>query len=130
MLTNYKNIEKQIVIISSTEHTPKVEFDGVRGTYAITGNACNIDPKLFWEPLINWGKAFAKTKRKNSKFDFYFNHINSASTAYVLKFIRTLATGDSAIDLFWYIKKTEDYDADMVEILQELIQDKINIIYL
>jgi hypothetical protein len=128
MLTNQFAIENQLLIIRGSFETPKLVFDGTRGSYALTGSSQSIDPKLFWDPLLKWAEEFIKEERKESLFEFEFEYINSGSLSFILNFIRTLKKSRGEIKFNWHVQENDESIIDIVEILNELLDDKISMI--
>lgn len=96
--------------IVSTQSTPNVEFNN-NGELKITGRAYSEDPRMFFEPLLNWVRDLnAETVNLEIKLEY----LNTSSTKMLNEFIKTIDanTRISSKMVKWYF---EEDDEDMLE---------------
>jgi hypothetical protein len=130
-----KSTEGQNIIIKSTEDTPRVEILLNENKCIIRGNFHCVDPGIFFKPLMRWARDFSGHSRTPAfVVDFYFTHINSTSVSYLLKFIKRLLSSSfsnkSTIVFNWHIEHFDPEMEDVVFIFNEILENKINLVYL
>ncbi len=92
-----------------------------------TGCSITNDPKVFFTPIKNWIKDYAKNPEKLTEVNLKFDYIDTASVKYVFEILSDLKVihlnnGNSVI-VNWFF----DYDDPEILELGEIIQSKIAI---
>ena len=96
--------------IDRTKRTPNIEFHS-DGKLSIIGRANSEDPRIFFEPLLNWVR---KLETDSIDLEIRLDYLNTSSTKMLNEFIRTI-DANSKINskvIKWYF---EEDDEDMLE---------------
>ncbi len=121
--------------IESTNLTPDVDFDPIKGRFEITGYSRPEDVREFYKPIIGWladyflaiekGSLDSDLKKSHLLFVLKFTYFNSASTKFIsdllFQIVKFKRLGIE-IDIDWYY---EEYDEDMREVGEDLA-DMVN----
>ena len=113
------------LIIDKTAKTLEVRC--AAGKIHFTGCSITNDPKVFFTPIKNWVKDYAKNPEKLTEVNLKFDYIDTASVKYVFEILSDLKVihlnnGNSVI-VNWFF----DYDDPEILELGEIIQSKIAI---
>jgi len=96
------------------------------GILNFTGRSILTDPKIFFEPILNWVNKYIKQPAGETVVNIKLEYIDTASTQSLYQILRQLnivRTKDMVLMVNWYI---EDADPEMKE-LGEMIEQRLGI---
>ena len=96
------------ISIEATEATPKVHLNPKEGTFIITGRSFP-DPQsleLFYNPIVNWLKEYAKEPNRATEFTFDLEHYNTATSKILLQIMEILGQLPN-YHVIWYSDESE-----------------------
>lgn len=99
--------------IKKTKSTPQVDFNG-NGMLTISGRSFSEDPRLFFNPLIEWVRNLSVN---TVTLEIRMDYLNTSSTKMMNELIKTIDANSRVADkvINWYF---EDDDEDMIEVGQ------------
>ena len=94
--------------IAETEATPRVYLNHTDGIFLISGRSYPAPQslELFYTPIINWLKEYAKQPNRSTEFTFDLYHFNTATTKMILQILEILAKLPN-YHVIWYSDKGE-----------------------
>lgn len=101
--------------LEAKEDTPKIIFDSENEIFEISGRSLPEDAAVFYEPILDWLKQYAKSPNKTSEFSFKLNYFNTASSKLLLDILMILEdihNAGNAVKVNWFF---EEEDEDMEE---------------
>lgn len=109
------------LIISSTKNTPTIEFL-TDGNLKIEGRAFSEDPKMFFEPILEWCQSI-ETDCIN--LEVKLDYLNTSATKYMKHLIKTIDANTRALQkqIKWYY---EEDDEDILEVGQFIEETTLN----
>jgi len=81
------------LVIEKTDITPEIIFDPEKGLLKITGRSIPLNPKRFYEPVLNWIATYSPQANSTTVLDVYMDYFNTASTFLITDIIRQLNKG-------------------------------------
>jgi hypothetical protein len=89
--------------IAETEGTPRIYLNPGKGQFGIQGRSYPAPQtlELFYEPVINWLKEYAKKPNPKTEFVFDLEYFNTASTKMILMILEVLAKIPN-VQVIWY----------------------------
>ena len=106
----------QLIDLPSTDKTPSVLFDPVRGVLEIRGCSIHENSDRFYRPLLDQVEQYALTPAQQTTVRIALTYFNSSSAKYVLDMLKLLdeahASGLGKVVLEWYY---DEDDLDMQE---------------
>jgi SiaC family regulatory phosphoprotein len=89
--------------IAETEGTPRIYLNPSKGLFGIQGRSYPAPQtlELFYEPIINWLKEYAKKPNAKTEFVFDLEYFNTASTKMILMILEVLAKIPNT-HVIWY----------------------------
>ncbi len=120
------------IIINATEDTPGVQLDAGNNIFVLSGRSLPEDVSKFYNPILEWLDAYAKSPNDETVFDFKLSYFNTASSKIILDILMKLEgihNDGHSITIKWYFP-TDDEDmmeageeyADIVDIPIELVE--------
>lgn len=117
--------------LEAKEDTPKIILDPENEIFEFSGRSLPEDATVFYEPIIDWLKQYAKKPNKITEFHFKLNYFNTASSKLLLDILMIMEEIHQAganISIKWFFEE-EDEDmeeaggeyAELVEVPFELI---------
>ncbi len=104
--------------ISSTESTPYVMLDNLRGVMEIKGNSFDEDAIYFFTPILNWLDQYKENAKPEVVLTLEFKYFNTSSAKCIYevldRFADMKATGVNTIINWFYL-------ADDVEMRHEIM---------
>lgn len=100
--------------LEATKETPQVNLDAEANKFEITGRSFPLNAKGFYLPILEWLDAYAAKPNPQTDFIFkleYFNTPSSKSISDILKKLKEIKDGGSAVSVYWY------YEEDDIDIL-------------
>lgn len=103
------------LVIEKTDTTPEVIFDSLQGIFKITGRSIPLNPKRFYEPVLDWIISYAQTPNESTVLEIYMDYFNTASTFLITDIIRQFNKGNEqkGLQVKWFHDKGDD---DVLEI--------------
>jgi len=96
------------------------------GILNFTGRSILTDPKVFFEPILNWVNKYIKEPAEETVVNIKLEYIDTASTQSLYQLLRQLnnvRSKELVLMVNWYI---EDADPEMKE-LGEMIEQRLGI---
>ncbi len=107
-----------------TPKTPEIILDAQEGVFRIEGRSLSENPRLFYEPIINWFKEYKKNANEKTEFAVKLEYINSSSTRVFLQILNLLQDIEN-LHVIWFYDKE---DEEMLEKGEE-VMDLVDISY-
>lgn len=103
------------LVIEKTDTTPEINFNPETGLLKITGRSIPLNPKRFYEPVLNWIASYAPIAKDTTVLDVYMDYFNTASTFLITDVIRQLnnSLNGKTLTINWYHDAGDD---DVLEI--------------
>ncbi len=94
--------------IAKTEATPHVYLNPSAGSFLIEGRSYPAPQslELFYNPIINWLKEYAKQPNRTTEFTFDLYYFNTATTKMILQIMEIL-TKLPNYHVIWYSDESE-----------------------
>ncbi len=105
--------------IEAKEDTPMIVFDPENNIFEISGRSLPEDASLFYEPILDWLKEYAKSPNELTELHIKMNYFNTASSKLlldILMIIEEMVENGHNCTIKWFY--TED-DEDMEEAGEE-----------
>jgi hypothetical protein len=112
------------LIIIPTDKSLAVDIS--YGILNFTGRSILTDPKIFFEPILNWVHKYIKQAAEETVVNIKLEYIDTASTQSLYQILRQLnnvRSKELVLMVNWYI---EDADPEMKE-LGEMIEQRLGI---
>lgn len=112
------------LIIIPTDKSLAVDIS--YGILNFTGRSILTDPKIFFDPILNWVNKYIKQPAEETVVNVKLEYIDTASTQSLYQILRQLnnvRSKELVLMVNWYI---EDADPEMKE-LGEMIEQRLGI---
>jgi hypothetical protein len=76
------------LIIEQTQSNPKIVFDKDNGVFEITGRSLPEDAMGFYQPVLDWLKAYIADPNPTTTLVFELDYFNTASSKVILELIK------------------------------------------
>lgn len=109
----------EVLNVSETEITPRVELDKGRGIFIIEGKSLPEDVKDFYNPVIEWFDEYVKDPNDETHFILDFEYFNTASSKMILILLsklREIQKSGKRVSVTW---KFPQYDVELEEAGEE-----------
>lgn len=114
------------MIRKATEDTPSIEFHKGDNRFIIAGRSLPEDAFAFYEPVINWMTAYAKSPNPVSELTISLDYFNSSTVKQLLNllllFEEIIQSGKQAKIIWCYAEGD-----DLMEINGEEFQSMLNV---
>jgi hypothetical protein len=110
------------LVIKETQSTLDVDFNAKSGKCKLSGSSYPENSIIFFKPLVNWIKEYAKQGKGEIILDISVTYINTSSTKCLLDIFELLETyhkKNGNIKINWYYPEDED---DLMETGEELTE--------
>ncbi len=117
--------------IEGQEDTPKIIFDPENDIFEVSGRSLPEDATLFYEPILEWLKEYAKTPIEKTEMHVKLNYFNTASSKLLLDLLMILEEMEEdnkeCLIKWFYEEEDEDMEeageeySELVEVPFELI---------
>lgn len=104
--------------ISETNETPSINLDKKKGQFQFIGRSLTDNASEFYQPAIDWLKAYAEAPNSETDIVFKFEYLNTVSSKSVLDILTALEKVKGA-KVSWYFNEE---DEDMEEIGEEIAE--------
>ena len=98
--------------IEGKDFVPTIHFDANHGELTISGNSFHEDTTAFYEPVLNWLKAYVADTYQPTVLNFKMSYFNTTVSKVFLQIIRLLEEYKGAVRVNWYYASDDD---DMLE---------------
>lgn len=102
--------------VEGTKTTPAILLDKAKSKFEISGKSSIEDTSEFYQPVLDWIKAYLEDPNPTTDFIFKLAYFNSSSTKFILSVLSVLEDIDDAKVIWCYHKD----DANMKEAGEEL----------
>ncbi|MFN8775473.1 MAG: DUF1987 domain-containing protein [Flavobacteriales bacterium] len=113
-------IHLQPIELKATEDTPEVRFSAADGLLVISGRSLPENAWQFYQPLIDWTRAYCAASAQETLLELKLDYFNSSSGRFLFELLTILENraGDkSKVQVNWHV----DHDDElMIEKGQEL----------
>ena len=96
-----------ILNIESSDDTPQIKLDKDAGIFEISGRSLPEDAVGFYEPVIDWIKAYAQEPHLSTDFAFKLDYFNTASSKLILDILKLLST-IKGMRILWYSQEDDE----------------------
>jgi hypothetical protein len=100
------------LLIKATDSTPNVILDKDKSIFEISGNSLPENVMKFYDPILNWIKAYIKDPNPSTTFVFKLTYFNTASSKTIFSLLSSLvplAEKGYKIQIDWcYLEVDED----------------------
>ena len=110
----------QILELKATDDTPAVFLDKGNGIFEISGRSLPEDTVTFFEPVMDWVKAYARQPNSSTDFVFKLDYFNTASSKLILDLISLLKEIKGA-KIIWYYQEDDEEILDAGEEFSEQV---------
>lgn len=117
--------------IEAKEDTPMIVFDPENNIFEISGRSLPEDASLFYEPVLEWLKKYAKNPNEITELHVKMNYFNTASSKLLLDILMILEEmvedGKNCLIKWFYAEDDEDMEEageeylELIEVPFELI---------
>ncbi len=104
-----------------TAATPAVELDQSAGSFQIKGRSLSDNPKEFYQPVLEWLRAYGKAPNSETNLIFKFEYLNHESSKSILD-ILNIMEGIAGSKVTWYFNEEDEDMEEIGEELAELVQ--------
>ncbi len=100
----------EIIHLEGTEDTPKIILDKNNGIFEISGRSLPEDSAEFYQPVVDWLEAYAKSPNDKSEFVFKLEYFNTASSKLILDVLSKIEDVKNAVIRWYYHEDDEDME--------------------
>jgi hypothetical protein len=90
-----------ILNIEGSDETPTVRLDKVARVFEISGRSLPEDSVSFYNPVMDWIKAYGKDPNTSTEFAFKLDYFNTASSKIILDILKLL-NEIKGVTIVWY----------------------------
>jgi len=101
------------LIIEPTEDTPMIYFHPQEGRFEISKSSLPENAVEFYNPIIQWLKAYSASPNPQTVFDFNLEYLNTASSKQVFEIVMQInnISHNSDVTVRWHY---DSIDEDML----------------
>lgn len=107
-----------ILNLEGTEDTPAILFDKKKGIFKVSGRSIPEDPSVFYKPVLEWIRQYAKDANPFTHVVFKLEYFNTSSAKLLLDMLYALEA-IKGVSIIWYF---DEEDEDMEEAGQEFAE--------
>ncbi len=100
----------EIINLEGTEDTPKILLDEGNGIFEISGRSLPEDSAEYYQPIIEWLKAYGEAPLDETIFVFKLEYFNTASSKLILDILTTLEEISGVVIHWYYYEDDEDME--------------------
>lgn len=78
------------LFVESTDVTPRVEFDKLKGIFSVVGKSLPEDVKNFYTPIIQWFDIYSGQPNPETILQLNFEYFNTSSSKMILILLNKL----------------------------------------
>ena len=109
----------EVLNVSETEITPRIELDKEKGIFLIEGKSLPEDVKDFYNPVIEWFEEYKTIPNDDTHIVLDFEYFNTASSKMILILLsklREVQKSGKRVNVTW---KFPQYDVELEEAGEE-----------
>lgn len=91
----------EVFHLVSSDETPEVILDSAKGNFEISGRSLPEDAVSFFNPIMDWLKAYGASPNPTTSFVFRLDYFNTASSKLILDLLNVLKE-IKGIQIVWY----------------------------
>jgi hypothetical protein len=115
--------------IEPTSFTPGVKFDPSAGELVIKGRSITENASEFYNPLIDWAKAYSENPAGSTTVDVYFEYLNTSSSKSLMHLFNVLSTiSGKKVSINWHHKKDDEAMKEAGEDFNTIVNLPFNIV--
>jgi hypothetical protein len=110
--------------IEAKEDTPMIVFDPENNIFEISGRSLPEDASLFYEPILEWLKEYAKSPNELTELHIKMNYFNTASSKLlldILMIIEEIVEEGHKCNIKWFYAEDDEDMEEAGEEYSELI---------
>ena len=96
-----------ILYVEATNDTPKILLNQREGIFELSGRSLPEDSEMFYVPIIEWVKEYAKAPNESTVFKFKLKYFNSSSSKLIFDLLDNLKP-IKGIQVEWCYYKNDD----------------------
>ena len=112
----------------ATENTPEIDFDPENGNFLISGKSIPEDSMQFYQPILDWLKAYVQAPAEHTTFSFKLEYFNTSSSKILLDMFYILEDISNKMQLDWYCDETDEDLEESATDFDEVLEIDINVI--
>jgi hypothetical protein len=97
----------EILNIEGSDDTPKVRLDKNANIFEISGRSLPEDSVSFYNPVMDWIKAYGKAPNPSTEFAFKLDYFNTSSSKMILDLLKLL-NEIKGVSILWYCLKDDE----------------------
>lgn len=108
-----------------TEETPLIIFDKDKSVFRMGGKSYMEDAASFYEPVLNWLKAYVLSPGSFTRFVFEMEYVNTASSKVIndiLDILEDLYLGNNGLEVEWHYYEEDEDMEEMGEEYKEIYE--------
>ena len=90
-----------VLNIEGSDETPTVRLDKMARIFEISGRSLPEDSVSFYNPVMDWIKAYGKDPHSSTEFAFKLDYFNTASSKIILDMLKLL-NEIKGVTIVWY----------------------------
>jgi hypothetical protein len=99
----------QALKIAETDDTPRITLDKENNIFEMTGRTLPEDSAEFYEPVLDWIRAYIKDPNPTTVFVFKLDYSNTASSKFIHEILLLLEKIKNKVKIvWWYMEEDED----------------------
>jgi hypothetical protein len=103
------------LLIQATDDSPEVLFSPENRKFCIQGKSLPEDVESFYNPILEWIKAYSKNPLDETVIEFKFTYFNTATSKIILDILmlfEDIQADGHKVKVNWFYP---EYDEDMME---------------
>jgi len=93
--------------LDKTDDTPEVWLDIDKAVFLIAGRSLPEDTVTFFQPVLDWIKAYSTDPNPQTEFTFKLDYFNTASSKLILDLLLALRN-IKGIKILWYSQEDDE----------------------
>lgn len=118
--------------IKGREETPEVILNKEKGIFSIKGKSLPKDPFVFYNPILEWVKNYAKNPNEKTELSFAMIYFNTSSSKIILEIMKSFEVikreKNKEVLINWICHPEDEDMIESGEIYAERIAIPINIL--
>ncbi|MCG8476383.1 MAG: DUF1987 domain-containing protein [Cytophagales bacterium] len=111
----------EIIKLEGTEDTPRILLDQKNGIFEISGRSLPEDSAEFYQPILEWLRAYSESANDKTEFVFKLEYFNTASSKLILDILTALEEVENSSIVWCYHEDDEDME-EAGEEFSELVE--------
>jgi len=120
----------ETLIIEATSSTPAVDINGTTGVFSISGKSYPENVNDFYDSIFDYIDKYKKNPCSKTVLEMNWIYYNTATSKIIVKLIQVLKAIKTDFEVNWYCKNDYELMIDKAEEIKEVLDVKLNIIYI